>query len=81
MAIKGLVSPGQCLGSQKVCHLARGSPKDRPWPQHPLKGAIGFKQQLHPGSVIGFLVFESLSNSLVSTPVFNSEQRPCQKHV
>lgn len=48
MAVKGLVSLGQCWVCQKVCHPARGLPKDRPWPQHPLKAAIGFKQKLCP---------------------------------
>lgn len=43
MAIKGLVSLGQCWCCQRVCHPARGSPKDRSQPQHPLKAAIGFK--------------------------------------
>ena len=47
MAIKGLVSLGQCRGRQKVCHPARILPKDRPWPQQPLKAAMGFKQRLH----------------------------------
>lgn len=72
MAVKGLVSLGQCWCFQRVCHPARGSPKDRPQPQHPRKVAIGFKQQLHlpplPGSVIGFPV--SLSNSGVNSPKF-----------
>ncbi len=74
MAVKGLVSLGQCWCFQRVCHPARGSPKDRPQPQHPLKAAIGFKQQLHlpplPGSVIGFSIPESLSNSGVNSHKF-----------
>lgn len=74
MAIKGLVSLGQCWGCQRVSHPARGLPKDRPQPQHPLKAAIGFKPQLHlpppPGSVIGFSVSESLSTSLVNSQKF-----------
>lgn len=53
MAIKGLVSPGQCWGSQKVCHLVRTSPKDRPQPHHPLKAAIGFEEQLQPVHCLG----------------------------
>ena len=66
MAVKGLVSLGQCWCFQRVCHPARGSPKDRSQPQHPLKAAIGFKQRLRPsppsGTVIGFSDSESLSD-------------------
>lgn len=47
IVIKGLVSQGHCYDCQRECHPARGSLKDRPWPQDTFKAAVKFNLQPH----------------------------------